>query len=196
MHACSLRGSLHRNSSRERRLKDRLHQLCLGRKSTTYTRTHYEHSTVDTACANRVLKDRMHRLRVAVISLRANVERRNAVIKSLERSLETLRVARAEELTEKDAAIEALQLRMQVAAARHNDYYNEVHQFRAAARRADASATEIEGQLPETAHGAVSASLGTASYASDEYSQRQRAPTAQAMQILKDMDQESSDGEL
>ena len=158
------------------RLKERLHQLRLGRETNTCTRTHYEHSTVDLACANRVLKGRIHQLRVQTVSLRADVERRNTVIRSLERSLKTLRVTRAEETMNKGAAIEARQRHMQVTAARYCDRCNEVlgaTHFYAEAFAMDAS--EISVQLRK--------SSGCAS-------------TTQVTQMSTDLDQESGEEEL
>jgi hypothetical protein len=160
----------------DHRLKERLHQLRLGRETTTCTRTHFAHSTVYLACANRVLKGRMHQLRVQVISLRADVERRNTVIRSLERSLETLRGTRAEENMDKDAAIEGLQRRMQVAAARHCDRCNEV--LAAAHHNAEAFAMDASENSvrPRKSSGCVS--------------------TTQVTQMSTDLDQESGEEEL
>jgi hypothetical protein len=128
-------------------LKERLHQLRLCGKTTTCTRTHHDRSTAEMTCANRVLIDSTRKLRVIINNLRSDVDHREKTVKSLQRSLETVRIAAKEEIRGKDASIEDLELNVKVAAARHNEGSKEIHQLRAAARDAKSHAREFEQEL-------------------------------------------------
>jgi chromosome segregation ATPase len=118
-------------------LKERLHQLRLARKTTTCTRAHCDRSIAEISCANHVLKGSTRKLRGTIDGLKSDVDRREKTVKSLQRSLEALHAARAEEVKDKDAVIEDLACSMQAVAARHSDRDREVYRLRAAAHHSD-----------------------------------------------------------
>ena len=118
-------------------LKNRLRQLRLGGKTNTCTNTHNERSTAEIICANHVLKESTRKLRVTVTSLRSDIERREKAIKTLKRSLETLRATRVEEVRDKDAAIWDLERSFEAAAAHLSDRNNELYRLKAAAHHSD-----------------------------------------------------------
>lgn len=125
-----------------RQLKEGLHRLRLSGKTSTCTRTHYEHSTIEIACANHVLVGTTRKLRATVDSLKYDTNHREKAIKTLQRSLETLRATRAEEVRDKDAAAARHSDRNNdlyrlKAAAHHNDRYKAVYRSRAAAQKAE-----------------------------------------------------------
>lgn len=131
-----------------RQLKERLHQLRLGREigreNTTCTRTHYDHSFAETTCANRVLKDRMQKLTTMTLSLRGDIERRNTTIKSLKRSVRTFHTTRGEQLERGAELVEALKHRIKTLGACNEYRYQEICALKEAASKAGVHVAEFE----------------------------------------------------
>lgn len=125
-------------------LKERLHQLRLSGKTSTYTRTHNDRSTAELTCANNVLQASTRKLRATVTSLKSDIDYREKAIKSLQRSLETLCATRAEEVRDKDAAIAYLERSVEAAAARYSELSNELYRLTAAANEAEALSKELQ----------------------------------------------------
>lgn len=127
-----------------RQLKERLHQLRLSGKTSTCTRTHNDRSTAEIVCANNVLISSTRKFRATVASLKSDVDHREKTVKSLQRSLETLCATRAEEVRNKDTAIEYLERSVEAAAARYSELSNELYLLTAVANEAKALARELQ----------------------------------------------------
>lgn len=99
--------------------------LRTGSGSTARLGLHYDHPSAETVRENRLLKDRMYKLRTTTITLQTDVERKNTAIERLQRDVETLRILNSN-LDEEMAGWKATAEKATARATRYEKVWREL----------------------------------------------------------------------